>query len=157
MKKTLIAAAALVAVVLWLWWWLQPEQVVERRTRSLIGFVDLGKVSGVGVVDTHALGRLIAPELRVEADFVADVPVTVIPAEVEMAYRWLGDKASRSEFELVELQRVHVDGDKATLSARIRGRLELEQRRLVEGEYQVDFEWQRTPDGAWRLRAMSWE
>lgn len=156
MKKVWIISAVLLIVTGWLWWWLQPEQVIKRRTRSLVELVDLGRVSGVGVMDVHAIGRLIADSMQVEAEFVADQPVPVSPTEVEMAYRWLGDNATHSEFDLIEMGEVKLEERKATLVTRIRGRLDLEDRRLVEGEYQVVFVWRQTEDGAWRLARMSW-
>lgn len=156
MRKIWILAAILVMAVAWLWWWMQPEQVVNRRTHSLIELVDLGKVRGVGVMDVHALGRLVADTLQVEAEFVDDHPLPVSRTEAEMAYRWLGEKATHSEFKILGMDEIRIVDDLATVIMRIAGRLDLEDRRLVEGEYQVRFEWRRTEGRSWQLERMNW-
>lgn len=150
MKRNLIILAVLVIITGVLIWRSQPEQVLKRRSKDLIGMANSVSV-GPGVFDLNRLKILLADEVALEIEQVSKDRKVVAEAQVISAYQWLGENVNRSSFEIVEFVGIDIDGSQATIKARVGGVLEMENIRSMEGEYLVTFGWGKDARGDWVL------
>lgn len=150
MKRNLIILAVLVIITGVLIWRSQPEQVLKRRSKDLIGMANSVSV-GPGIFDLNRLKMLLADEVALEIEQVSKDRKVVAEAQVISAYQWLGENVKRSSFEIVEFVGIDIDGSQATIKARVEGVIETENIRSMDGEYLVTFVWRKDARGDWVL------
>lgn len=150
MKRNLIILAVLVIITGVLIWRSQPEQVLKRRSKDLIGMANSVSV-GPGIFDLNRLKILLADEVALEIEQVSKDRKVVAEAQVISAYQWLGENVKRSSFEIVEFVGIDIDGSQATIKARVEGVIETENIRSMDGEYLVTFVWRKDARGDWVL------
>ena len=150
MKRNLIILAVLVIITGVLIWRSQPEQVLKRRSKDLIGMANSVSV-GPGIFDLNRLKMLLADEVALEIEQVSKDRKVVAEAQVISAYQWLGENVKRSSFEIVEFVGIDIDGSQAIIKARVEGVIETENIRSMDGEYLVTFVWRKDARGDWVL------
>lgn len=150
MKRNLIILTVLVIITGVLIWRSQPDQVLKRRSKDLIGMVNSVSV-GPGIFDLNRLKILLADEVALEIEQVSKDREVVTEAQVISAYQWLGENVKRSSFEIVEFVGINIDGSQAAIKARVEGVIEMENIRSMEGEYLVTFGWGKDARGDWVL------
>ena len=150
MKRNLIILAVLVIITGVLIWRSQPDQVLKRRSKDLIGMASSVSV-GAGIFDLNRLKILLADEVALEIEQVSKDRKVVAEAQVISAYQWLGENVKRSSFEIVEFVGIDIDGSQATIKARVEGVIETENIRSMDGEYLVTFVWRKDARGDWVL------
>ena len=150
MKRNLIILAVLVIITGVLIWRSQPDQVLKRRSKDLIGMASSVSV-GAGIFDLNRLKILLADEVALEIEQVSNDRKVVAEAQVISAYQWLGENVKRSSFEIVEFVGIDIDGSQATIKARVEGVIETENIRSMDGEYLVTFVWRKDARGDWVL------
>ncbi|MGB0291710.1 MAG: hypothetical protein ACPGIA_03935 [Luteolibacter sp.] len=150
MKRNLIILAVLVIITGVLIWRSQPDQVLKRRSKDLIGMANSVSV-GPGIFDLNRLKILLADEVALEIEQVSKDRKVVAEAQVISAYQWLGENVKRSSFEIVEFVGIDIDGSQATIKARVEGVIETENIRSMDGEYLVTFVWRKDARGDWVL------
>lgn len=156
MKKILIPVAA-VLFVAFLVWFLSPVQVVKRRTNKLMNTLTMEEGSG-GTgrqFNVLALGNLIAEEITLETPDIEAANGEHGRDVINSGFSWLAGNAKFTKFEVVEFHSVVVDGDKATVSAKIEGVVVLPTYRPADGLYEVELDWKKEDDG-WRLARSKW-
>lgn len=150
MKRNLIILAVLVIITGVLIWRSQPDQVLKRRSKDLIGMASSVSV-GAGIFDLNRLKILLADEVALEIEQVSNDRKVVAEAQVISAYQWLGENVKRSSFEIVEFVGIDIDGSQAIIKARVEGVIETENIRSMDGEYLVTFVWRKDARGDWVL------
>ena len=157
MRKFAPIAAAVIAgmlVIGYLVWRSQPEQVLKRQCKTLMGMADeVG--NGVGIFDIKRLENLLADQVVFQIDVVDEEPFRAGQIEVISAYRWLGGNVEKSNFMIVEFTSVEIEGDEARLDLKVAGTLEMPDMRMLEGEHAAGFLWQKDEEGDWRLTEFS--
>lgn len=156
MKRALIIAGVVVLLLAYIVWRSQPEQVLKRRSKALIGMAD--QVSGgVGLFDLNRLEGLIADELRFQVDVVSGEFESASLAEVVSGYQWMGENTRKSDFKIEEFKSISIDGDRARVKCRVEGVLEMSDIRMMEGLHRVEFAWRKDKRGDWRLEELVWK
>lgn len=156
MKRLSIIATVLVAAV-FLVWWLSPTQVVKRRTEKLMSTLTLEEGSGSAArhLNTLAFGNLIAEEVSLVAPTIEEASGDFDRSDLNNNFAWLTTQATFTKFEVVEFRSVEVDGDNATVEAKIEGIVSLRSYRPADGLYMVELGWRKADDG-WRLARAKW-
>ncbi len=158
MKRIAIAAAAAVLLAALGYWYFQPEQVLKRRTKSLLETLTFD--AGTGRVSRHAgaysLNKILAPRVRLETPTIGEANGTFDRDELESAFSWLCDQAKQTKFELREIRSMTITGDTAEIVASLDGMVELPAYRPADGAYEVTFDWRKGEDG-WRLESARWD
>lgn len=156
MKRKLIILAILVIITGVLIWRAQPEQVLKRRSKDLIGMANSVSI-GAGVFDLNRLKALLADEVALEIEQVSMDREVVAEDQVISTYQWLGENVKRSSFEILEFVGIDIHGSHATIKTRVVGVLEMENIRSMDGEYLVTFGWRKDARGDWVLADLIWE
>ncbi|RYD32604.1 MAG: hypothetical protein EOP85_21575 [Verrucomicrobiaceae bacterium] len=151
----LLAAAILVASGVW---WFSPEQVLKRKTKSLLSTLTME--SGVGAVSRQAgaysLNAILAEEVELENPTISEANGTFQRNELESAYSWLSNQAKQTRFELLYFRSVKIEDKEATVELTLQGLVELPNYRPADGSYDAVFEWRQEEDG-WRLHRAAWK
>ena len=156
MKRKLLIIGVLLVVMGYLYWRTQPEQVIKRRSKSLIEMAD--QVSeGAGLFDIKRLEGLIGHQLKYQVDAYSSQRASANQAEVLSAYQWMGDNTKKSEFKIEEITGLSIEGNDARLKCRVVGILEMNDIRMMEGLHLVEFGWCRDSKGHWRLVELVWK
>ena len=156
MKRIVLLAGIAVFFIALLVWRSLPNQVLVRHTHAVVDLIDMGKPSGLGIMDMRAMGKLVAEEIDIVTDFMDDEVTTATRGQVEMGYRWIAENAVRSDFKLDEIKDIRIDGDSASVKTRITARLELKDIRMLDGAYAAEFIWRKDDKGDWRLAELVW-
>jgi hypothetical protein len=152
-----LIAAVTVVIAAFLFWWLSPTQVLKRRTEKLLSVLtfDEGRNLVSSQMSGYSLNALVAKELTLETPTVAEANGTFDRDQIETGFAWLGTQSKFTKFKVREFQSVSVNGDQATVEAKIDGTVVLAEYRPVDGLYNVTLHWQREEDG-WRLTKAKW-
>ena len=154
MKKVIPIVAVVLILFGWVVWRGQDKQVLKRQCKTLIAMAD--QVSGgIGIFDVNRLDGLLSDEVTFNIDILADEPFRAGKAEVLAAYQWLGGNVQKSKFRITEFHAVPIDDGKAEVQTRVEGMLEMPEMRMIDGAHAVDFTWEKTEDGAWKLTGFS--
>ena len=156
MKRNIGIAVAAVLLIGFFVWRAQPQQVVKRKSKELIGMADqVG--GGVGLFDFSNLETLLDAQIEFEVEAVSRERETVGSVEVISAYQWLGENVKKSEFEISSFDSIQINGDQATVKTQVEGLLEMEDIRMLDGTYFVEFGWRKDEKGDWRLTELIWK
>lgn len=138
-------------------WWFSPEQVLKRRTVSLLSTLTMDRGAGKTTRQfaTYSLNRLLAPEVELDTPTIREANGTFERAELESAFSWLANQARETRFDLKNLHSISVKGDTGTVKVTLEGLVELPVYRPADGLYLATFDWVKTEDG-WRLTRASW-
>lgn len=148
MIRLVLLLAAVAAAVLCLVWWFSPDQVVERRTRSLFRVLTLhagtgipARLAGMGSLDT-----MLADEVLIAHDALPEAEGTMDRAQIQEAFAWLCRQAKRTRFEVAGIESIVVDGASARVELELEILVELPDRRLLEGRRPVALGWRLVED-----------
>lgn len=139
-------------------WWFSDNQVLKRRTESLLTTLTFDAGSGkvnrqMGV---YALNGLLAEQVELENPTIQEGNGSFERADLESVYSWLCNQCKQSRFELQKFQAVTVDGDTAKVSFYLNALVELPTYRPADGKFAVDLTWKKAGDG-WRISRASWK
>lgn len=154
MKKRLILIGAFTMMLILALWWYRPEQVVKRHSAKLIEMAS-DSASGVGMFDLNALGDRLDDVVEIEAPFIGMEALSIDRSQILYGYRWMGERAAKSDFSVSDYLAVRVDGDKAEVRMLVKATLETSEMRMLDGDYDVAFGWLRK-DGDWKLGSVVW-
>ena len=157
MKRYLIPAVIVALLAGFVVWWLSPVQVVTRRTKSLLSAMTLqeGRGKASSTLSVYSLNPLIAKELILETPTISQANGTFDRSEIESGFSWLANQGKFTKFKIEELRSVTINGDRATVDAKIEGVVVLSEMRPADGLYDVELDWIREDDG-WRLSKAKW-
>jgi hypothetical protein len=158
MKRYAISALTIVLVAALGFWWFSPEQVLKRRSKTLLSTLTLDAGTGIPgrQMGTYSLNALLASEVELENPTIREAQGTFDRAEIESAFSWLCNQAKQTRFELDHFREITVTGDKATVELTLIGLVELPNYRPADGKYDATFNWVKENDG-WRLARASWK
>lgn len=158
MKRAAIPLIALLLLAGFLVWWFQPNQVVKRRTNSLLDVLtfESGTNRSGRQMRTYSLNSLLAAEVTLESSEISEANGEFDRQELESAFNWLCDRAKSSRFHMAGLRSVTIDGDTARVDCSVDALVELPDIRPADGRYDCTFVWTREKDG-WRLAKAVWE
>lgn len=139
-------------------WWFSPTQVLKRRTLSLLETLTLEETRGrAGLqLGAYSLNSLLAKEVELETPTLAEANGQFDRTEMEAAYGWLCSQAKKSHFTLKEFRSITIDGDLGQVDLTVDALVELLMVRPADGNYVVEFRWQKSEEG-WRLSRAKWD
>jgi len=157
MNRNLTALAALAIVSGFLVWWFQPSQALKRRTNGLMETLTLAEHAGPASrnLKINPLSAAIADEIEILGAGDRRAEGTFSRSDIEAGFAGLAKLARSTRFRILGFDDVTVRGDTGTVRARVDARVELEDRRPLDGTYQVTLVW-RKEDGTWRLTRAEW-
>ncbi|MEI6176535.1 MAG: hypothetical protein WCS43_06555 [Verrucomicrobiota bacterium] len=152
----LIVILALLAAIGF--WWFSPIQVLKRRTENLLQTLTLKSGTGKSMrqMGVYSLSSILADDVELKSSSITEANGFFPRSEMESAYSWLCEQASQSRFELVKFKSVKSDGQTGDVTFLVKSLVELPERRLADGVYQVTFHW-RHGDGGWLLDRAEWQ
>jgi hypothetical protein len=156
MRKSIYAVAAVFLLGLGVWWY-SPEQILKRRTLSLLDTLTMAAGDGKNTRQfaIYSLNSLLAEEVELENPTLQEANGRFERPEMESAFSWLARQAKETRFEVLKWQSITTDGQKGTTILALEGRVELPHYRPVDGEFDAQLEWVNEKDG-WRLVRAVW-
>ncbi|RPJ33841.1 MAG: hypothetical protein EHM17_08855 [Verrucomicrobiaceae bacterium] len=157
MKRLLVPAAVAVLMAGFAFWWFSPEQVLKRRTRSLLETLTMDAGTGLSSrqMGVYSLNALLAPEVQLDTPTIEQANGTFERQDLESAFSWLCRQAKQTRFELERIDSITVSGGTGEVACVLEAVVELPTYRPADGLYQVRFFWRRGEDG-WRLERAMW-
>lgn len=158
MKRYAIFVLTVILVAALGFWWFSPEQLLKRRSKTLLSTLTLNAGTGIPgrQMGTYSLNALLASEVELENPTIREARGNFDRSEIESAYSWLCNQAKQTRFELERFHKITVTGDKATVELTLIGLVELPNYRPADGKYDATFDWVKAKDG-WRLTRASWK
>lgn len=157
MKRLMMPVLACALIGVLAVWWFSPEQVLKRRTGSLLETLTFEQGSGRASrqMGVYSLTALLADDVELETPTIDHANGTFERADLESAYGWLCGQARQMHFEVREIHSVDVDDDRGVVVFSVNALVELPTYRPADGNYHVTFDWQHTED-EWRLVRATW-
>jgi hypothetical protein len=147
-KKRIAAAVLLAALISMGLWWFSPEQVLRRRTEKLVELFSLSEDKrGLKQMRVFAMNKMLCPQVELIIPDVLEANGSFDKAEIEAAFSWICQNATRSHFEIVSFRDVNVSGEKARLSFAAEGSIQFRNTGPVEGGFDVAIIWKKAEDG----------
>jgi len=161
MRRFLIPIAALlVFAAAFGWWWYQPEKVVSRRVAGLFEAASFPEDAGNLTRSTR--GAAIEPFLAETITFGGPEGETDEVAgpqkreEIVSMYAGLAKFSKSITMRNLEIDSVTVNGDEATVVARVDAVIELQSGGSpVDGIQNLEMIWTKT-EGGWQLSSAKW-
>lgn len=140
-----------------LFWWFSPVQVIKRKTKTLLETLTLQASTGTASrqLGVYALNALLADEVELKSTSIREANGTFERSEMESAYSWLCGQAKHTQFDLISFHSVDIDDKTANVNFTLNAVVELPTYRPADGDYDVQFRWQREDDG-WKLASAIW-
>ncbi|MBM3864138.1 MAG: hypothetical protein FJ385_09380 [Verrucomicrobia bacterium] len=150
MIRTVLLLAAVAGAVLFLVWWFSPDQVVERRSRSLFRVLTIDAGTGIParLAGMGSLDAMLADEVFIDHVALPEVEGTIGCAQIKDVLGWLCRHARRTRFDVAGIDSIEVDGAIARVDLVLEVLVELPDRRLMKGMHPVTL--------GWRLAGKSW-
>lgn len=158
MRRPLSILALLLALIGFCVWWFSPTQVLKRRTKDLLGILslDAGTPPASRTIGSFQLDRLLQPTVEFQVPAITDANGSFDRVEISSAFTWLCNNAKETRFKIEDLQSITINGDHATVVARLEARILLSQSQPVDGPGNATLLWKKADDG-WRLERVSWQ
>lgn len=157
MKRIGLPVFVLALLGAFLFWWFSPVQVIKRKTQTLLETLTLQASTGTASrqLGVYSLNALLANEVELKSTTIREANGTFERSEMESAYSWLCGQAKHTHFDLISFQSVDIDDKSANVNFTLNAVVELPAYRPADGDYDVQFRWQREDDG-WKLTGATW-
>ncbi|MBC8127363.1 MAG: hypothetical protein H8M99_09515 [Gloeobacteraceae cyanobacterium ES-bin-144] len=157
MKRIALIATILILIGGLLVWWFTPEQILKRRTESLLDTLTLKSSSSKTSrqVGAYSLDGLLADEVVLESTTITEANGTFDRSEIQSAFSALCEHANQTQFELQKFQSITIRGDEADVVFSLKALVELPSSRPVDGRFNVTYHWKHGNKG-WQLTRANW-
>jgi len=148
MIRTVLLLAAVAGAVLFLVWWFSPDQVVERRSRSLFRVLTIDAGTGIParLTGMGSLDAMLADEVFIAHDALPEAEGAIGRAQIQDVFGWLCRHAKRTRFEVAGIDSIEVESPSARVDLVLEVLVELPDRRLMEGMHPVTLGWRLEGD-----------
>ncbi len=158
-KKTVIISvcALLLVLIPFSMWWFSEERTIKRRSDHLMDVLTISAdTKGIfRQAKVFSINGVIAQQIEIESATIAKANGSFQKDQIESAFSWICRNAKESEFEITEFNKIEIEGNRATVSATVKGFMEINSDRVVDGFSDVTLHWEKI-DGAWMLTKMIW-
>lgn len=139
-------------------WWFAPQQVVKRRTATLLRTITLESGTGKASrqMGVYSLNALLAREVTLENPAIQEANGTFDREELGSAFSWICEQARQTKFDLLSIQSITVEGNQADISFNLIALAEMPNYRPADGKYEVRFRWIHDDQEGWRLSQAEW-
>jgi hypothetical protein len=158
MKRIITWAAALFVLLLAAAWWFSPQQVLKRRTTTLLETLTMepGEGRAGRTLGSYSLNALLAPEVELITPTIAEANGSFDRADLESAFSWLARNARQTRFSRDRFLSITAGSGSGVVTLTLDALVEIQERRPVDGKFNVTFRWQQDDQRKWRLHSATW-
>ena len=161
MRRLILPVAALLIITgAFAWWWSRPERVLTRRVHGL--FQSANVQAEAGTITRNLRGSAIEGYLASTVTLKGpDGPTEEFDGprsrdSIVTLYSSLARYCRRVSLEKPEIDAISIDGNEASVKARVDAVIELSNESYpVDGIQNMTMEWRKT-DGKWLLSSAEW-
>jgi hypothetical protein len=159
MKRIITYAAILLVLALAAAWWFSPQQVLKRRSLSLLDTLTMeaGEGRAGRALGTYSLNALLAPEVELITPTISEANGTFERGELESAFSWLARNARQTSFKKGRFLSVTAGSGNGVVTFTVEALVELQDYRPVDGHFQTTLRWQLDDQKKWRLHSATWD
>lgn len=158
MKRIILAILLLATAAGAAWWWFLPEQVLKRRTISLLETLTLSAGEGISSrqMKVYSLHALLAEQVVLANPRVQEANGEWQRADVEAAFSAVCQHAKMTQFDLLEIREFIHEGDKVTMQITLDAKVEMPEILVVNGKHHAKLIWTLHEQG-WLLESSQWQ